>query len=241
MDRLLETLEQKTSVTQQQPAVADQQTDLPAEVETTPAVEETSVEDSFDKDYEELLQLVSNNPTSVPEGEVPKEEATVESPEGEMPRGDSKPADEFDYKSLYETETEKRISFESEARQRELEAKYWREKFENEWDKYYSNIDRVKELESELRVANTKVAPEAVAPIVSSYNTWKETQSEAHKYVLLKDIMSLAEEITAVPATEYYEAVLRAGTKDVPDLTNVRSDTTATVPVGGDERPLIFL
>lgn len=132
MDRLLETLEQKTSVTQQQPAVADQQTDLPAEVETTPAVEETSVEDSFDKDYEELLQLVSNNPTSVPEGEVPKEEATIESPEGEMPKEDSKPADEFDYKSLYETETEKRISFESEARQRELEAKYWREKFENE-------------------------------------------------------------------------------------------------------------
>ena len=128
MDRMLETLEQKRSVPTQQNEVAEPKNDLPADV-VSDIPESAPVEDSFDKDYEELLQLVSSNPTPPLEEQEPSA-GEVSEPEDTFAKQEDK--DEFDYKSLYETEAEKRMSFESEARQREIEAKYWREKFENE-------------------------------------------------------------------------------------------------------------
>ena len=129
--------------------------DLP-EKSTEAEVNQTENSDTFDKDFEELAAMVGYD--------VNKQEPTAEL--------QSDPVDEplteeenQNYKKMFDQEVERRIAAEGEARNAAAEAKYRKNMLEKEGDKYYSNIDKQKELEAELRVANAAKMPDQIAPL----------------------------------------------------------------------------
>lgn len=133
----------------------------PAEIDTPetaePAIEEQPSDD-FDKQFAELEALLSAD-------QAPAQSNPVDSgqePEKEEPLTDEQ---NQNFKKLHDSEIERRIAAEGEARQAAAEAKYRKTMFEKEGDKYYSNIDKQKELEAELRLAKAAATPEAIAPL----------------------------------------------------------------------------
>lgn len=73
--------------------------------------------------------------------------------------------DKRNFKKMYEEELERRIAIEEESRKAAAETQYLRTMLEKEGDKYYSNIDKQKELEAELRIARSSQMPDQIAPL----------------------------------------------------------------------------
>lgn len=196
--------------------------DLP-EKSTEAEVDQTS-SDTFDKDFEELAAMVGYD--------VNKQEPTAEQQSDPVDEPLSEEENQ-NYKKLLDQEVERRIAAEGEARNAAAEAKYRKNMLEKEGDKYYSNIDKQKELEAELRVANAAKMPDQIAPLWQSYLLWEETKTPTHKWRAIKDALTLVENMTWVSAEEYYWNILRAENKDIPEVNDKSSITSTSQNING--------
>lgn len=138
----------------QEPAIEVPQ-DIPEAAEQ--AVPESVPSDDFDTQFAELEALLKGDQTPAPQAEVPVD--TQPEPKENVEINDQ------NYQQLFDQEVERRIALEGEARQAAAEAKYRKNMFEKEGDKYYSHIDKQKELEAELRIAQASAMPEDIAPL----------------------------------------------------------------------------
>lgn len=130
--------------------------DLPEKSSEAEAPVQTE-SDTFDKDFAELAAMVGYD-VNQPQAEAVAESDPVDEP---LPTEE----ENQNYKKLLDQEVERRITAEGEARNAAAEAKYRKTMLEKEGDKYYSNIDKQKELEAELRVANAARMPDEIAPL----------------------------------------------------------------------------
>jgi len=180
--------------------------------------------DDLDKAIEELAALVWLNTSN---DEASKEN---ESKPESVPVEDIIPTVEENknFKKLYDEELERKLQVEGEARQAAAEAKYRKSMFDKESEKSYSNIDKQKELEAELRLAKSAQMPEKVAPLWQSYLLWQESNTPVHKYRAVKNALDLVEEMTWVSAMDYYEQILRAENKDIPEWPEQSKTNTKT-------------
>ena len=130
--------------------------DLPEKSSEAEAPSQTE-SDTFDKDFAELAAMVGYD-VNQPQAEAVAESDPVDEP---LPTEE----ENQNYKKLFDQEVERRLTAEGEARNAAAEAKYRKNMLEKEGDKYYSNIDKQKELEAELRVANAARMPDEIAPL----------------------------------------------------------------------------
>ena len=209
----------------QLPEKGDNATEAPNQTES----------DSFDKDFAELAALVGydvNAQADTKTEDKPAEPNPVDEPLTEE--------ENQNYKKMFDQEVERRVAAEGEARNAVAEAKYRKTMLEKEGDKYYSNIDKQKELEAELRVARAAQMPDQIAPLWQSYLLWEETKTPTHKWRAIKDALTLVENMTWVSAEDYYWTILRAENKDVPEV-NDKSSITSTVQNLNGQPPKSFI
>lgn len=181
--------------------------------------------DDFTREFQELANMFWDNQQQVQEQTVP-----VEEPE------EAKESESKNFKKLYEQELERRVALEGEARQAAAETQYLRTMLEKEGDKYYSNIDKQKELEAELRIARSSQMPEPIAPLWQSYLLRKETNTPAHKWRAVKDALSLVESMTGVSAEDYYANILRTESPDIPEVKEKSSVTNTVQNINGQPK-----
>ena len=132
--------------------------DLPEKSDVAETQDQTE-SDTFEKDFAELAAMVGYDiNTNQPQAEAAAESDPVDEP---LPTEE----ENQNYKKLLDQEVERRITAEGEARNAAAEAKYRKTMLEKEGDKYYSNIDKQKELEAELRIANAARMPDQIAPL----------------------------------------------------------------------------
>lgn len=143
----------------QEPQVQEVPQDIPEAAE--PQVSESAPSDDFDTQFAELEALLKADAQApaTPQAEVPVDAATSTETKESVEINDQ------NYQQLFDQEVERRIALEGEARQAAAEAKYRKNMFEKEGDKYYSHIDKQKELEAELRIAQAAAMPEQIAPL----------------------------------------------------------------------------
>ena len=202
--------------------------DLPEKSSEAEAPAQTE-SDTFEKDFAELAAMVGYD-INQPQAEAAAESDPVDEP---LPTEE----ENQNYKKLLDQEVERRITAEGEARNAAAEAKYRKTMLEKEGDKYYSNIDKQKELEAELRIANASKMPDQIAPLWQSYLLWEETKTPTHKWRAIKDALTLVENMTWVSAEEYYWTILRAENKDIPEVTDKSSITSTTQNISGQSKP----
>jgi len=116
--------------------------------------------DTFEKDFAELAAMVGYDVNSQNQQESNK--AELQSDPVDEPLSEE---ENQNYKKMFDQEVERRLVAEGEARNAAAEAKYRKTMLEKEGDKYYSNIDKQKELEAELRVARAAQMPDQIAPL----------------------------------------------------------------------------
>ena len=213
--------------TEQQVSMDTDPENLPEKNEAVEAPAQTE-SDTFDKDFAELAALVGYDPN----GQKTEQAAAESSPVNE-PLSDE---ENQNYKKLYDQEVERRIAAEGEARNATAEVKYRKNMLEKEGDKYYSNIDKQKELEAELRIANAARMPDQIAPLWQSYLLWEETKTPTHKRRAIKDALTLVENMTWVSAEDYYWNILRAENKDIPEVNDKSSITSTAQTINGQPK-----
>ena len=180
--------------------------------------------DDFAKEFQELQSMFdwdAQQQTQENPVEIPQEVNEVENKS---------------FKKLYEEELERRVALEGEARKAAAETEYLRTMLEKEGDKYYSNIDKQKELEAELRIARSSQMPEPIAPLWQSYLLRKETNTPAHKWRAVKDALSLVESMTGVSAEDYYANILRTESPDIPEVKEKSSVTNTVQNINGQPK-----
>ena len=187
--------------------------------------------DTFDRDFAELAAMVGYDVNSKSEQESEKAEQQSDPVDEPLTEEENQ-----NYKKMFDQEVERRIAAEGEARNAAAEAKYRKNMLEKEGDKYYSNIDKQKELEAELRVANAAKMPDQIAPLWQSYLLWEETKTPTHKWRAIKDALTLVENMTWVSAEDYYWTILRAENKDIPEVTEKSSITSTSQNINGQSK-----
>ena len=133
---------------------------LPEKSDNAVGVQNQDESDTFDKDFAELAALVGYDANAKSEQEPEKTEQQPDPVDEPLTDEENQ-----NYKKMFDQEVERRIAAEGEARNATAEAKYRKTMLEKEGDKYYSNIDKQKELEAELRVANAARMPDEIAPL----------------------------------------------------------------------------
>jgi len=184
--------------------------------------------DTFEKDFAELAAMVGYDVNSQNQQESNK--AELQSDPVDEPLSEE---ENQNYKKMFDQEVERRLVAEGEARNAAAEAKYRKTMLEKEGDKYYSNIDKQKELEAELRVARAAQMPDQIAPLWQSYLLWEETKTPTHKWRAIKDALTLVENMTWVSAEDYYWTILRAENKDIPEVSDKSSITSTSQNING--------
>lgn len=190
-----------------------------------------SESDTFDKDFAELAALVGYDVNATADTNTEKSAAEPDPVDEPLTEEENQ-----NFKKLLDQEIERRVTAEGEARNAAAEAKYRKTMLEKEGDKYYSNIDKQKELEAELRIANAAKMPDQIAPLWQSYLLWKETQTPTHKRRAIKDALTLVEEMTWVSAEDYYWTILRAENKDIPEVNDKASITSTAQNMNGQRK-----
>lgn len=182
--------------------------------------------DDFAKEFQELANMFETpKAQDVPVEQVPEE------------------TDKRNFKKMYEEELERRIAIEEESRKAAAETQYLRTMLEKEGDKYYSNIDKQKELEAELRIARSSQMPDQIAPLWQSYLLREETKTPTHKWRAVKDALSLVESMTGVSAEDYYANILRTENPDIPEVRDRSSVTNTVQNINGQpkQKPGLFM
>ena len=204
--------------------------DLPekSDAAETPNEQES---DTFEKDFAELAALVGYDVNASASTEPEKAELKPDPVDEPLSEEENQ-----NYKKMFDQEVERRVAAEGEARNAAAEAKYRETMLEKEGDKYYSNIDKQKELEAELRIANAAKMPDQIAPLWQSYLLWEETKTPTHKWRAIKDALTLVENMTWVSAEEYYWSILRAENKDIPEVNDKASITSTSQNINGQPK-----
>lgn len=210
---------------------------LPEKNEVAAEVHAQTESDSFEKDFEELAKMIWYDVDSKTYNK--SEEAEQKSDPVDEPLTEE---ENQNYKKMFDQEVERRIAAEGEARNAAAEVKYRKNMFEKEGDRYYWTIDKQKELEAELRSAKAAQMPEQIAPLWQSYLLWEETKTPTHKWRAIKDALTLVENMTWVSAEDYYWAILRTESKDIPEINDKSSITnTAQNMSGQNKAPFMLL
>ena len=193
--------------------------------------------DSFDKDFAELAALVGYDVNAKQEQKPEEAELKPDPVDEPLTKEENQ-----NYKKMFDQEVERRVAAEGEARNAVAEAKYRKTMLEKEGDKYYWTIDKQKELEAELRSAKAAQMPEQIAPLWQSYLLWEETKTPTHKWRAIKDALTLVENMTCVSAEDYYWAILRAESKDIPEVNDKASITSTAQNMNGQNKaPFMML
>lgn len=194
--------------------------DISASADASNAQDVAPAIPDFDREGEfQQLKDILNAPVIDPE---PVKESEVELPE------ELKEVEQSDYKELLREEMKKRIAAEKDAREWQATAKHLETINEKTSDKHFTFVEKLKDLESELRRAKSAAAPEKIAPVGQSYVLWQESQTPVHRYRFLKQVLDLAEEVTGISANDYWQKVLQSENKDVPTVED--QSPTASVP-----------
>ena len=209
---------------------------LPENSESATEVPEQTESDTFEKDFAELAAMVWYDVNSKNSQESEKAELQADPVDEPLTEEENQ-----NYKKMFDQEVERRLVAEGEARNAVAEAKYRKTMLEKEGDKYYSNIDKQKELEAELRVANAARMPDQIAPLWQSYLLWEETKTPTHKWRAIKDALTLVENMTWVSAEDYYWTILRAENKDIPEVNDKASITSTSQNINGQPKWWGFL
>lgn len=186
-----------------------------------------SQSDDFENQFKELSAMFSTPATKVEEAVQPQ---SVE------PEVQSSPVEDIDYKSMYEKELERRIELEWENRNANTELKFLKNTLDREGDKSSWMIDKMKELEAELRVANAARTPEQIAPLGQSYLLREETKAPNHKWRAVRDALTLVENLTGISAEDYYSSILRSESPDIPEVKDKSSVTNTVQNVNGSNK-----
>lgn len=165
-------------------------------------------EEDFDKIYEELMNSFA-----------PKQ------PEPTTQEVDE-PVENVNYKELYEQERQKNYLLEWEKKELTWQANYFKNSLDKEWEKQRELMDKIKGLEAQIRTVSANSIPENFVPLTQTYNLWQETKIPAHKWRAVKEALTIVENMTGVPASDYYNQIIKNESPDIPEV-NDNSSTTS--------------
>lgn len=215
---------QQNTVSVETDPVVDEQvdnTEVEESIESQPEVQqEAPVEqDNFEEEFAQLVNMFSNQETQTnAEQTQPVEEET------KIDFSGSNTPDK-DYQKLYEEELQKRMDFEWEKRDLSWQVNYLKSSLDKEGEKYWELMDKFKSMENELRTVSSRTIPENFVPLAQTYNLWQETNIPAHKWRAVKEALTIVENMTWVPASEYYNQIIQAENHDIPEV----NDTSSTI------------
>ena len=87
-------------------------------------------------------------------------------------------------------------------------------------------MDKIKGLEAQIRTVSANSIPENFVPLTQTYNLWQETKIPAHKWRAVKEALTIVENMTGVPASDYYNQIIKNESPDIPEV-NDNSSTTS--------------
>ena len=164
-----------------------------AESQQQNEVNEQQVEPKVDR--AQRLQESMNNPVQ-PTQEEKKDEPLSED-------------EQENYRKLYEAEVAKRIELQWKNSELEALTKYQQNMLDKQGDKQLDIIDKQKEMEIELRRAQSSQTPEEIIPLSQSYQIYQENKTPIHKYRLINQALDLVQKVTWVSAEDYLQQIFR--------------------------------
>ena len=175
-------------------------------------------------DRAQRLQESINNPAQ-PAQEEKKEEPLSED-------------EQENYRKLYEAEVAKRIELQWKNSELEALTKYQQNMLDKQGDKQLDIIDKQKEMEIELRRAQSSQTPEEIIPLSQSYQIYQENKTPIHKYRLINQALDLVQKVTWVSAEDYLQQIFLTENKDIPNIEWVAP--TAKAPEPEKKLPISF-
>lgn len=193
-----------------------------AESQQQNEVNEQQVEPKVDR--AQRLQESINNPVQ-PAQEEKKDEPLSED-------------EQENYRKLYEAEVAKRIELQWKNSELEALTKYQQNMLDKQGDKQLDIIDKQKEMEIELRRAQSSQTPEEIIPLSQSYQIYQENKTPIHKYRLINQALDLVQKVTWVSAEDYLQQIFLTENKDIPNIEWVAP--TAKAPEPEKKLPISF-
>ena len=193
-----------------------------AESQQQNEVNEQQVEPKVDR--AQRLQESMNNPVQ-PTQEEKKDEPLSED-------------EQENYRKLYEAEVAKRIELQWKNSELEALTKYQQNMLDKQGDKQLDIIDKQKEMEIELRRAQSSQTPEEIIPLSQSYQIYQENKTPIHKYRLINQALDLVQKVTWVSAEDYLQQIFLTENKDIPNIEWVAP--TAKAPEPEKKLPISF-
>lgn len=175
-------------------------------------------------DRAQRLQESINNPVQ-PAQEEKKDEPLSED-------------EQENYRKLYEAEVAKRIELQWKNSELEALTKYQQNMLDKQGDKQLDIIDKQKEMEIELRRAQSSQTPEEIIPLSQSYQIYQENKTPIHKYRLINQALDLVQKVTWVSAEDYLQQIFLTENKDIPNIEWVAP--TAKAPEPEKKLPISF-
>lgn len=175
-------------------------------------------------DRAQRLQESINNPAQ-PAQEEKKDEPLSED-------------EQENYRKLYEAEVAKRIELQWKNSELEALTKYQQNMLDKQGDKQLDIIDKQKEMEIELRRAQSSQTPEEIIPLSQSYQIYQENKTPIHKYRLINQALDLVQKVTWVSAEDYLQQIFLTENKDIPNIEWVAP--TAKAPEPEKKLPISF-
>ena len=142
------------------------------------------------------------------------------------------------YRKLYEAEVAKRIELQWKNSELEALTKYQQNMLDKQGDKQLDIIDKQKEMEIELRRAQSSQTPEEIIPLSQSYQIYQENKTPIHKYRLINQALDLVQKVTWVSAEDYLQQIFLTENKDIPNIEWVAP--TAKAPEPEKKLPISF-
>lgn len=142
------------------------------------------------------------------------------------------------YRKLYESEVSKRIEIQWKNSELEALVKYQQNMLDKQGDKQLDIIDKQKEMEIELRRAQSSQTPEEIIPLSQSYQIYQENKTPIHKYRLINQALDLVQKVTWVSAEDYLQQIFLTENKDIPNIEWVAP--TAKAPEPEKKLPISF-
>ena len=167
-------------------------------------------------DRAQRLQESINNPVQ-PAQEEKKDEPLSED-------------EQENYRKLYEAEVAKRIELQWKNSELEALTKYQQNMLDKQGDKQLDIIDKQKEMEIELRRAQSSQTPEEIIPLSQSYQIYQENKTPIHKYRLINQALDLVQKVTWVSAEDYLQQIFLTENKDIPNIEWVAPTAKAPEP-----------
>lgn len=191
-------------------------------VEQTTPIQDTTVEESSTQQWDDFESIYNELMSSLQK----KEDTQQNNVDNSSSVNTNQEVDTTNYKELYEQERQKNLLLEWEKKDLTWQATYFKNSLDKEWEKQRELMDKIKDLEAELRTVNAKSIPEQFVPLTQTYNLRQETKIPAHKWRAVKEALTVVENLTWVPASDYYNQIIKNESPDIPEV-NDHSSTTS--------------